>query len=311
MRHLSRALLFAMLTFLVWTGVTKALEDRAAPATTAETDSDKFLRFVERPEEERAALETVIATYEDDDGHRVDLVGAVHIGDVEYFQLLNTVFRAYDSVLYEMVKPKDMPMPSKSESGGGSPVSTMQRAMKDFLELEFQLDGVDYQAKNFVHADLDPQTFFRLMDEKGESIFTLVLQAMLSEWQAGSQNQDTQAMPAAMLFAMMTKDRARHMKYILGQQFGELERISAGFEKGLNGEDSVLIVERNKAALVVLKEQLDKGDKRIAIYYGAAHLPDMERRLLKDFGMRRTNNTWLTAWDIERAPREVSSGDDT
>ena len=37
----------------------------------------------------------------------------------------------------------------------GSAVSGFQRLLKNILGLEFQLDAVDYSAKNFVHADLD------------------------------------------------------------------------------------------------------------------------------------------------------------
>ena len=34
----------------------------------------------------------------------------------------------------------------------------------------FQLDGIDYNAGNFVHADLDTETFHRMQEERGESI---------------------------------------------------------------------------------------------------------------------------------------------
>ena len=30
---------------------------------------------------------------------------------------------------------------------------------KRTLDLEFQLDAIDYEAKNFIHADLDAETF--------------------------------------------------------------------------------------------------------------------------------------------------------
>jgi hypothetical protein len=66
-------------------------------------------------------------------------------------------------------------------------------------------------------------------------------------------------------------------------------------------EGSVLITERNKIALEVLKQQLSAGRKKLAIFYGAGHLADMDKRLREDFGMRPIEITWLTAWDL--APR--------
>ena len=41
--------------------------------------------------------------------------------------------------------------------------------------MDFQLDDVDYQKKNFVHADLDAETFAKMQEEKGESIVGLML----------------------------------------------------------------------------------------------------------------------------------------
>ncbi len=42
---------------------------------------------------------------------------------------------------------------------------------------------------------------------------------------------------------------------------------------------STLIGERNKRALDVLKKQIASGKKKIAVFYGAGHMVDMEKRL--------------------------------
>jgi hypothetical protein len=52
----------------------------------------------------------------------------------------------------------------------------------------------------------------------------------------------------------------------------------------------------------VLQKELVGGKKKIAIFYGAAHMPDFERRLVEDFGMRRQGEEWLTAWDLRPRP---------
>ena len=47
----------------------------------------------------------------------------------------------------------------------------------------------------------------------------------------------------------------------------------------------------------VIQGEMRKGTKRMAGFYGAAHLSDLERRVL-DLGFRKSKHDWLTAWDI-------------
>jgi hypothetical protein len=292
----------ASLALLVAARFFVADDDAKAGATETQ-----FLRYVEN-DDGSATLETSIARYKDDQGRIVDLIGAVHVGDASYYEQLNRIFRSYDALLYEMVKPKDVDLseapvddPAESTKNSGSWVGNFQRLLKDVLELEFQLDGIDYGAKNFVHADLDAETFFRMQKERGESILTLMLKATLDQMKAASGDQaaDAAAQQASLLMTFFAKDQATALKRVLGKQFGEIEKIAAGFEKGPRGEESVLVVERNKACLDVLAKSLANGSKRVGIFYGAAHFPDMERRLIADFGMKLTSTDWVIAWNVE------------
>lgn len=47
-----------------------------------------------------------------------------------------------------------------------------------FLGLEFQLDSIDYEAKNFIHADVDWKQYNELMTAKSQSFATLFTRAM-------------------------------------------------------------------------------------------------------------------------------------
>jgi hypothetical protein len=49
----------------------------------------------------------------------------------------------------------------------------------------------------------------------------------------------------------------------------------------------------------VLDQQIKAGKKKLGIFYGAAHYPDMEQRLLKD-GFKKTKHDWLNAWDVAK-----------
>ena len=82
----------------------------------------------------------------------------------------------------------------------------------------------------------------------------------------------------------------------------------AGFEG--DGE-SVIVGERNKVAVRVLEKEIKAGKKKIGIFYGAAHMPDMEERLIKGLGFAQVGKErWLVAWDIskkkasDKPPRE-------
>jgi len=73
-----------------------------------------------------------------------------------------------------------------------------------------------------------------------------------------------------------------------------MDEMVAGME-GPNG--SVLVTERNKACLKVLKDQIAAGKKNMGIFYGAAHMKDMEKRL-EDLGFKRTKMEYMIAWDL-------------
>src|SRR5690606_17465235 len=100
-------------------------------------------------DDEPVTLQTSIVRFtpaEGQDGPVVDLVGAVHIGEKSYYDALNKAFDDYDVVLYELVAPEGA-IPDKKAGGGGNPISTLQQGMKRMLQLEFQLDRIDYAKK--------------------------------------------------------------------------------------------------------------------------------------------------------------------
>ena len=62
--------------------------------------------------------------------------------------------------------------------------------------------------------------------------------------------------------------------------------------------NQLLVEDRNKACMKVLQQQLAAGKKKIAIFYGAAHMPDFDKRLKEDFDMKRTTSEWIDAWSL-------------
>jgi hypothetical protein len=230
----------------------------------------------------------------------VDLVGAVHVGDVAYYQQLNEYFKQYDALLYELVAPEGTVVQRGRGASNSHPVGFLQNGMKNLLELDHQLEEIDYTRPNFVHADMTPNQFAKAMRDRKESFlqmyFKLMSHAMehQSEMAASAESLDFE-----LFAALFSKDRPRRLKTALAKQLSEMESlmVSFGGEQG-----SVIITERNKMALKVLKEQLAAGKKSLGIFYGAGHLNDMDERLRKDFGLVPVSITWMTAWNL--APKQ-------
>ncbi|MEZ5988727.1 MAG: hypothetical protein R3F30_06320 [Planctomycetota bacterium] len=283
-------------------GATTAAEapDAGEPGQTATTEH-RFTRFVSTGDTE-GTYQTAVVSYEDAKGRQVDLVGVVHIGDAAYYAGLRSRLDGYDSVLYELVAEKG----TRPERGhkSDSPVSALQRFLKQSLELEFQLDQVDYSKPNFVHADLSPAEMARKMEERGESIWTYVLRSMLNPPpQDGNASKIT---ALHFLAGFFSADRARYHKFLLAQMLDDIELTisSLGAEKG---KESVLIGDRNAACMKVLDTELAKDRRKVAIFYGAGHLPDMEARLLER-GFKQVGSEWLVAWDLRIARPEGEGG---
>ncbi len=83
---------------------------------------------------------------------------------------------------------------------------------------------------------------------------------------------------------------------MLAQQLASVESPAGSLGPTLN---NILIADRNEAAMKVFQKELAQGKKKIAIFYGAGHMPDFEKRLRLDFGLEKKSVQWLEAWDLE------------
>lgn len=311
--------------WLVWTGWARAdgpvTKDEPATKPAAESardgdasqektdgkpDETKFIRIRRNDKKDVVAMDTAVVRYvpagADREGVSVDLVGAVHIGDKSYYDDLNKLFAGYDVVLYELVAPEGTRIPKEGRQGGSAhPIGAMQNGMSSMLELAHQLDCVDYTKENFVHADMSPEEFNKSMTDRGESFMQMFLrmmgQGMAQQAKAQQEGGSGGSGDLNLLVAMFSRDRATKLKKLMAEQFENMESQMLMFD-GPGG--STIITERNKKAFEVLDKQFKAGKKKIAVFYGAGHLPDMEKRLLADFSLKRDNEQWLTAWTLDK-----------
>ncbi len=227
----------------------------------------------------------------------VDLVGAIHVGDRAYYKKLNKRFRSYDALLYELVAPEGTVVEQGRGTPNTHPLGALQNGMKSMLEVEHQLEIVDYTRPNFVHADMSPEEFQESMQSREESFLQMYFRmagqaaAIQSQQLANGESTDVDFM-----MAMFAKDRPRKLKIAFAKQFESMESLLTSIS---GPEGSTLITERNKRALEVLRQELQAGKRKVGIFYGAGHLADMHERLIKDFGLTPVNITWLEAWDLK------------
>ncbi|KAF7813834.1 thermosome subunit gamma [Senna tora] len=227
-----------------------------------------------------------------------------------------------------------------SNTRGFNILGCIQRQMARILTLDFQLDCLDYEGSNWYHADLDYETFKLLQLEKGESLFSFardmtlrstkaILQPAsvpedLGPWRSkllwasrvlpmplvglliiGSVCADmgNQASEYPEIEALSRLDFGAAMKVFLAKRLtSEFKEVTADVE-----EKSVIIGERNRAALESLRRAIAEGHSRIAILYGGGHMPDLGRRLREEFDLNPCRVQWVTAWSIEKRKLNTSS----
>ncbi|RCS42173.1 hypothetical protein DTL42_20300 [Bremerella cremea] len=258
------------------------------------SEGPDFVRVKNNASGKPTSLQTAIAHYQSKDGGKlkIDLIGAVHVGEDAYYQELNKRFKNYDAVMYELVAPEGTRVPAGG-AGHSSPLSSMQTGMKDMLDLEFQLEKIDYSPENFIHADMSPDEFVQDMEERGDSVLAMFARAM---GQGIVQQSKGGSTDAAIMMALFSQDRAKKLRRVFASQIADLDKQMRAIE-GKNG--STIISQRNAKAFEVMDREIKNGKANIAVFYGAGHLEDMHKRLLKDFNMELKSVEYLDAWDLQ------------
>jgi len=267
----------------------------ASPAF-AQSTAPEYARVDVDADNRPRALQMSVLSYVPAAGDRlieVDLYSAVHIGDPSYYQELNRRFREYDAVLFELIAPEDALGPDRLEKRSGI-LSTAQVGMTKLLDLSFQLDEVNYDAANFVHADLSPEEMRASMDERGESLYVYfwrIFFASLNEYAKDPLGlKDIEILSSA-----ISSGQNNSFKIMAAYEIANVK--AAGDMLGTDADNAV-IGARNQHAIDVLKREIESGVRHIAIFYGVAHMPDLEERLLDQVGLAYTGTDWVDAWQL-------------
>ena len=268
-------------------------------------DHSDFLRIDrEEGQKQPKSLDTAVIRYEGKGEKKVqvDLIAAVHVAEKRYYEELNERFKGYDVVLYELVIPEGVEpnealfAERQDQRGEGNLLSTVQVALSDTLGLTHQLKVVDYTAKNFVHADMTAEDFLKRVSERGDiaGVFSRAMMHSLSE-QAAAQAGKVEGRLFASLFS---KNKNLTLKRIFAEEM--INQLDTSMWIISGDEGSAIITDRNAIALKRLREQIDAGKEKIAIFYGAAHLKEFAQSLQKEFQMEKIKTDWIIAWDLTK-----------
>ncbi|MEM7697485.1 MAG: hypothetical protein AAF236_03670 [Verrucomicrobiota bacterium] len=309
-----------LLSLLTLSAVTAALvpqtraETGVATTPSQSTTSADYIRFEgEAGDGETDRLQTAVTRFQKED-LIVDLVAVVHLAEQDYFEGINGLLSDYDVVLYEMVGGEFDPeraaqaLQSDPSAGGLESLQGIQQVAKSLLGLSFQLEAIDYAPDNFVHADLTLEEFTSLSATRDESFANLMARASELSEQGGLAGipTDETAMNeliAVIMNSLMTGD-SNGLKRAIAPILSESESLIAEFE----GEDgSVIVSERNRVVMEKLAVVLAEGHKKVAVFYGAGHMPDLETRLLA-LDYTKSSEAWLDAWTIAEGATTPAPG---
>jgi len=173
-------------------------------------------------------------------------------------------------------------------------LSTAQVGMMKLLDLSFQLDEINYDAANLVHADLSPRELRASMEARGESLYVYfwrIFFASMNEYAKDPLGlKDMEILSSA-----ISSGQDNSFKIMAAY---EITNVKLAGDMLGNDADNAVIGARNQRAIDVLKREIEGGAKRIGIFYGVAHMPDLEERLLDQIGLSYSGTDWVDAWQL-------------
>lgn len=248
-------------------------------------------------------------------------LGAVtHIGTTNYFREYTRLLATNDIVLFEAVLPHrrggwtgaEFARMRQPAAQGANLQTDLARA----LQLAFQLETVDYSPTNFLNSDLSMEAVQGLMlagmrqaaDKKkaepepdGEAAangFNQLMDLMQGRGFIGRL-----VKYGVQLIAADPQLRATtRLTFIevLGSLKGDLAKAQA-LPPEMSDLLKVLIHRRNQKVTRDLRKTLLQPNPpaSVAVFYGAGHMADLERRVCQQLDYRPDGDVWLTAFGVD------------
>ncbi|MCC5848374.1 MAG: hypothetical protein JJU29_09785 [Verrucomicrobia bacterium] len=263
----------------------------------------EYLRVSDAPGGTRV-LEIAVRTFAvpGSPARSLSLVGVSHIGTAHYYETLQTLLDSADLVLFEGVgaDEDDFRNPDRAQI---DEASSMQVALARALELEFQLHAIDYDRDHFVNSDMTVLEMFALF--RGENPDELSEEA-LQRLRETLETMQGQGLGGQMMEMMMGRVESHPgfrrgfawaMVEILGTLRGDMSEMK-GLPPDMRELLTILLDKRNDVVVRDVVEALGQPEPpgHTMIFYGAAHMYDLEKRLVEKFSLEPIATQWLPAF---------------
>ncbi|MEW6306526.1 MAG: hypothetical protein AB1705_23925, partial [Verrucomicrobiota bacterium] len=253
------------------------------------------------------------------------LAGASHIGEPAYYQALQKHLDGQALVLFEGVAEERRHARATEPKRPASEDTSLQSNLARSLGLVFQLDAIDYEKPHFRNSDLTIRELQVLME--GEAAVQQSTGAATDGPPAdNSFNQLVSVMDGSSFLGAVVQGVVKligsnpklqalaKLAFIetLGQLEGDLARAQA-LPPDLKRLMEVLIHHRNDVVIRELREEMGKPKPpaSISVFFGAAHMPDMERRLTQELNYRPADQIWVPAFSVSPAKAGLSPAEIT
>lgn len=263
------------------------------------------------------------------------LSGVSHLGSTNYFGSLQDHLGGMDLVLFEGVgDPEQMRRPSTGDEEG------LQPRMAKALGLAFQLSTVRYDRPNFEHCDLSMEDMVAIFSGEepppaqprptrrppsGEVENVPDVPVPVPQTDNPEFNklvgilEGTSLMGAIAQFTVdMVGSSPRlqvmtrlMMAEVLGGLRQDLSQAQ-GLPPNMAEMMKVIVQTRNDHVLARLKELSrpkgqDPAPRQVSVFYGAAHMADIERRLLAELDYAPVEDRWLRAFTVDPKAEGLSA----
>ncbi len=281
-----------------------------APKTTL-----SFIRTQELPPSS-GALQTLSAEFKPAGGAgpSVWLIGVAHLGTPEYYAALQKRLDAQSAVLFEGVGGERLAEGAKAESTG------IQGQLAKALGLVFQLDAIDYKRAHFSNSDLTADALNQAIERRAtepapkpdpakpadksapakvdNETFTQLMGALHGE---GDLAESLGGMVTLMGSTPEMRETTKLMLVEALGQAGELIDLAKAASPDMKDLFEVLITERNAEVIRQLDARVRKlgSGQSIAVFYGAAHMDEIARRLTGQLRYTPAAQHWDTAFTAD------------
>ena len=247
-------------------------------------------------------------------GPSVTLLGVSHLGEASYYGKIQKRLDSADLVLFEGVGFGDKGQ--KKDAGNSNAVSEMQLSLARSMGLVFQLEAIRYDRAHFRNSDISSEALMTRLkggplktgrDGKTESEEKSKHGAERSKelMEALSGNSFVLNFLGKALSFLGKDPKFRALMKLaivetLGAIEGDVTRLAKSSGPDMEKFMKVLLEDRNTIVFRDLRKVL-KGKnppKSIVVFYGAAHMPDLETRLVEKLGFQPKGDDWLVAFGV-------------